>query len=773
MSPNSTDAPLHGRAAGAGYPVADGGVGVGALIGGLWRRKALILFLSVLIVGGTGLFLLMATPKFTSEGRLLIEDRETVYTRSTVERVPLTAPDLLAIQSEVQVLLSQDLALGVIEELGLATHPAFGKSNERSVFDLALKLAGLRDGAAGTSGNERLLEKFSDGLLVHPVPNSRVIAVSFTSTDPQLAAKIVNTLLDRYVNATQMAKFESTRQATEWLGQRIRSLQRRVADADQKIETFRAQSGLLEGAASTLDRQELSELNSQITLAAAARSDAQARADAIKDMLQREGGVESAPEVLNSRLIQRLAEQQASLRSKIADLSVTYLPNHPNMKRLEAELLGLDRQIRREALKIAEGLEEQAQAASDREQGLRNRLAELKTQVALTNQDGARLSALQREADANKKLLDSYLSRYREASTRDSATSVPPGARIISTAQVRSTPSFPKKGPILLFAVIGSLVFGVLVAFAGELVSQSGAVSYAQPIPVRHDGMSLRAADARQHPAAPEAHGEMPAMVHAAGVDDSQMLRNSFDSHQPAGTIYPPVVALPRIDGVQSVSDLPRNVVYDSGSAYATAIQKLHEALASRLDASGARRIVVTSSHDGLGRTTVAASLARSLARSGMRTLVLDADLLHAGLGEALNIPKRGGLAELMLGEASFREVVTTDEASGTDVITAGFSTGRAAGLLASGRMELILNALDKAYERIVLDAPSVLDSEFGGSLGLLGPQAVALVDGANIAQVNTIASKLMASGCTDVVTVDASAMAGSMQNRARGSHAA
>src|SRR5205085_1629098 len=241
------------------------------------------------------------------------------------------------------------------------------------------------------------------------VPNSKVIVIKYASTDPEIAADVANTLAETYVMSTREAESEPTSRAREWLAHQIEALRQKVVETEAAAEEFRARAGLLKGTQATLGSQELQELNSQIVLAEAQRSDAEAKAKSIRDLLARKGSVDASAEVLNSSLIQRLREEQATLARSRSELAVTYLPSHPKIAAVDSELANIDRQIRAEAMKIVDSLEDQAKVASSRAASLKASLDAAKARASDTNQDEVKLRALEREAAANRELLETFL----------------------------------------------------------------------------------------------------------------------------------------------------------------------------------------------------------------------------------------------------------------------------------------------------------------------------------------------------------------------------
>src|SRR6201992_2740514 len=177
-----------------------------------------------------------------------------------------------------------------------------------------------------------------------------------------------------------------------------------------------------------------------------------------------------ASEVLNSELIRRLAEQRVTLRAQLAEQSSTLLDGHPRIKELKAQLAALDSQIREEAGKVSRSLDNDARIAGGRVEGLSASLEQLKKQATSTNGQDVQLRALEREAKAQRDLLESYLAKYREANTRENIEAAPADGRIISRAGVSNTPAYPTKLPIVLIASLATLLPSAGTIVPGELL---------------------------------------------------------------------------------------------------------------------------------------------------------------------------------------------------------------------------------------------------------------------------------------------------------------
>jgi uncharacterized protein involved in exopolysaccharide biosynthesis len=305
------------------------------------------------------------------------------------------------------VLQSRDLAMGVAKHLKLDENPEFNSEAGSSLFfQKFLRFLRLDRYPAERAVQERVLDAFADRPSVYQLQDSRVIVVEFQSRDPETAAKVANTLAEFYLTWQQSEKLKQTKEASAWLSAQIKELTKKVEAADIAAGRFRSAPALLEETNNTtLDTQQLSELNSQIILAKAQRTKANARAALMRKMLKETGDVEGAADSLNSRLIQRLLEQRVRVQRELAGVSINLLPSHPRIKGLKSEIADLQRQIRRKARNAVASLQNEVQIAGARGVSLRESLTELKQTAAMGNESQIKLRALEREAKANRELL--------------------------------------------------------------------------------------------------------------------------------------------------------------------------------------------------------------------------------------------------------------------------------------------------------------------------------------------------------------------------------
>lgn len=644
----------------------------------LLRRKYWILGPTLLAAALSIVAVNLVTPRYKSEARILIDGRENVFLRPNGERAEeRTALDPEAVTSQVQLVLSRDLARDVIKENKLAERPEFDPVLKGiSPLKSLLALFGIIRDPFKMTPEERVLDAYYERLAAFAVDKSRVIAVEFQSQDPDLAARVANSIANGYLVLQQAAKQNQARSAGQWLSGEIDGLRQKVAESEAKVEDFRSKSSLFVGTNNTtLSNQQLGEINSQLTSARAQKSDAESKARLIREMLQSGRPIE-ASEVLNSELVRRLTEQRITLQGQLAEQSSTLLDGHPRIKELKAQIGDLDRQLRDEASKISRSLENDARIAGARVDSLTASLDQMKRQASSTNGQDVQLRALEREAKAQRDLLESYLAKYREATARESIDTGPSDGRIISRAIVTNVPAYPKKMPIVLIATLATLMLSAGSIASGELLRMTA------PRSVAEDAGAAAA----------------PALISEprfTGIMSSRTL--SLQMHvQPApapGMTLPPPVPRPPVSHPHLAAPVPEI-----------------ERVARDLQAAGvsARKITMIGVGQNESVTLTALTLARLLSRKG-KVVMVELSLSSPTVGAVSSDPMAPGLSDLMLGSASFGQIISRDRLSQVHLVGAGRAS-KDRTLLQSPRLALAIDALLRVYDHVVLDAGTAVD---------------------------------------------------------------
>ncbi|NNM72263.1 lipopolysaccharide biosynthesis protein [Enterovirga sp. DB1703] len=625
-----------------------------------WRYIAIP---TILVFIAATIFVNVVSPRYTGEAKLILQTADSYYTRPGQDRGADQTQliDEQAVASQVQVVMSRDIAREAIRRLELVGNPEF----DPGVRDVGLlrglmMMLGLAKDPSVRAPEDRVLEKYYDALLVYPVGKSRIVSIEFRSKDPDLAAKAANTIAELYLAQQEDAKKDLARSASTWLGQNIDALRTRVADAEAKVEAFRARTGLLMGSGTnTLSAQQLSELSAQLAQARTAQSDAQAKAQLVRDLI-RDGRAFEIPDVANNELIRRLIEQRINLRAQLALELRTLMPQHPRIKELNAQLQDLEGQIRGAAERTARTLENDSRIAGGRVQALQAAIDEQKQVVVQANENEVQLRALEREARTQREQLESYLTRYREATARDAENAAPPDARIVSRAVVPQNPSFPKKLPIVAITTFATLMLSAGAIVARELLG-SGAPRPMVPVPAPAPAGA---------PVGPAGSGPLD----RPGTSDirPEPLRPGTPDAAPARAeaLPPPPLRGSRYDFGNLIERLERIKVEDR-----------------------ARRLLVTGVDRGPEAVDVGRGLALTLAGIG-RTILVEIDP-----DEQVSAEK--GFTDLVAGEVSFADVIGREPGSKLHRIPVGtlkYDTVAAE----PEALDVTLSALEKTYDWVV-----------------------------------------------------------------------
>ena len=695
------------------------------VVRGVGRHK-LVIFVFTLLALSTGLGLIkILKPTYSTEAQILIENLASPYDSAQTPDVQRPDPvDDRAIKSQMSVLRSQDLAARVIESLKLQDRDEFDSLKQNGVGKIKqLLLAfGFGEDPRTQTAQERALKHFTDELTVYQIPDSNVVAVKYSASDPATATEVANTLAKIYVTSTAETNSQPTTRAREWIAQQIDDLRKKVASSDAKIEEFRSHAGLLQGETSTLGTQELSELNTQITLAESARTEAEERAKSIKNILTTKGTVDTSTDVMNSAIVQQLREQQVTSARRVAELSATYLPSHPKMIAAQNDLRNIDRQIRGEALKLVDSLDQQAKIARAHEESLRAKLEEMKGRESTANLDEVKLKALERESAADKALLESLLLRFADASARQDLSTQPGMARIIQQATVPTSPSFPKSGPLVLLITLAGLALALGLSFLMEISAAASRLSEPAIAP-------LNVVPQAQEPTPPR----------------------QFSERQPNVTeVIPALASFPSASSLQGNQTLLRTSdqsdsqgVQEASHQVADWALKLHKMAAMR-------RLAITSLGGGVADSSMATvAIARAIASRGARVVVIDLAPVGSSVDVLFGLPTGPGFVDLLAGTTDFTKVIARDPLSSAHLLRFGQERSEATMSLMDQRTDAVLGALGSIYDIVIIHAGEAS----GRTPTIVGKcqAALLLAPGLRHRDVANAANALLASGLTDV----------------------
>lgn len=646
-------------------PTAHHATGIGTLTA-VRRHWRLILAIIVGCIALTVSLFPLMTPLYSAKVSVMIDPRESKRAASSKDPTALPPSEETVRKNEMAIIRSRNLAESVVERLGLDRNPEFaGGSGSRS--GLQVLLAKGRHAIAGAAAllgfpateneasgspsaeaaRERAVDTFISRLGASSVEASRVIEIRFLSEDPERAAHIANAVADEYISRKLRREMDAAQLAAETLDKNIAVLNRKILESERTIEQLRSERGLLPNANLRVLTEQLSELNRQFATAAAERMGAEGRLRELQSA--RQSGVESAAAVLGSPLIQRLQGEAALLAAKIGDLSTTYGENHPKLAQVQAEYKKLRSQIDAEIAKVVKSYSDAIVAARAKENSLREEVESLKAQMIAANSYEVDVRALEREAEANKTLLTQLVSRFND--TRAEINLQGPEAWVISSATVPKLPSYPPK-----LAMVAAAFF----------ISATGATILAVLLD-RSDG-SIRS------------------MTQLRDLTSARVL-----------------------GAVPAVKRPPRNeMLVNEESWFVESLRSVWLHIGMTHSAPG-KRLLVTSSVSGEGKSSTATCLALLLARAGHRVVIVDADLRNPSVHKAFGMSQSPGLVELVSGTSEPDDVLQIDEASCTYVIPAGGPASSPSATLESPKLREVLSGLAASFDFVIIDSPPVL----------------------------------------------------------------
>jgi polysaccharide biosynthesis transport protein len=638
----------------------------------LWRRKALLIGTIVLVTGFAVLSAFHITPRYAATARLMIDAAPQTAGASSFAQA-LSGNQRTQVFAEIEVMRSDRLVKEAVDRLGLVRDAEFNRTLRKGVLDAVAAFEQARvpvgilrsmfeDPASDEERAARVRQEvnnaFRKRLDIRPSGASNVVSVSFESTDPRQAARVVNTFTDIYIADNLDRRFRIQAQTRDWLDQRIGQLRETVLASERAVSDFLSSRGLIEtGRNAVVDRQFV-DVSQQLTSAKAQYAERQTRLEQVYRLRDSEQGLSAVREIRSSPLIQRLRDQEVALERKAAELENRFGERHPTMINLRTEIAELRQRSAEEEVRIVQELENEVRVARARVAALTGELQEIDEARVASGRDSIRLRQLQREAEANQRLYETYLAQLKQVSATP-VSAVGEGVEVISPAQVPLGASYPRKGLIIGFGFLVSVMMGVFLVLLTERLDN--------------------------------------------GFRTAAQLERLTDI--PVLGVVPRLVAAEKSG--RAAIDL---VVRDPGAGYTEAIRSLRTSLTVSNVDRPPRVVLIASSLPGEGKSSLAVALARQSAVSAVngKVILIDCDLRRPTVSGMMELRAELGLTQLFAGETSFDEVVKIDPRTGLHVLPAVPGTPNPPELLNSQHMRALLDKLSATYDLVVLDSPAL-----------------------------------------------------------------
>lgn len=561
------------------------------------------------------------------------------------------------IETQSKILTSETLALQTIRSLGMP-------SSSRDSSDA------ISTGSLANQKRPAALGDFLGSLSVKRVPNSRLLDVSFESTDPQMAARTVNAHIENYIQQNFRSKYEATTRASTWLADQLNELKIKVEKSEDARLAYERQNQIWElDDKQNITTQRLSDLNKEFI-------------DAQADRMKKEalyqyavsGDVDGVPQLREDAMLQDFLRKRADLSATYNDALSQYGPNFPKVQRLQAQVQELDKSIENEKKNVILQLSSDYKAARQREELLSQALDKQKTDVGAMGERLVQYNILKREAEANKTMYEGLLTKLKEADLAVGLKSS--NIRVVDPAMIPSTPARPAKTRNIALSILVGLVGGIGLALLREYLDNTVKTPDDIETLARLPSLAVVPAFAETN-----GNGRRSRLLGAAST-------NGHDK---------------RIELV--AQHLPKSQTSEAFRALRTAL------LLSQAERPP-QVILVTSALPREGKTTAAANLAVTLAQLGDRTLLIDADLRKPGVGRILDLTdgKYAGLSSYLAGVSSLDLVTVPHPAiPNLAAIPTGPLPPNPADLLSSHKLADAVAKLRSQYKFIVIDSPPVM----------------------------------------------------------------
>jgi succinoglycan biosynthesis transport protein ExoP len=662
----------------------------------LLRRK-LVAFAAFAAIFAAGVLVALWLPtRYTANATLALDMQRTrALSFANIDPDPPREGGFLwpTVSSEMARLTSPSLAAKVVDRLDLASDPEFNPTlppegaiagaepslvsalwtslhqREQALIAAASQWLG-QPSAHCDAGSAALRQCIVDAFATHVKAtadqNSGLINLRVTSKDAGKALKIANALVDEFASNESAAKVQADMQALDWLTAHVREMEDNVLSSERRLEEFRAKAHLIENkkTGESVMSQQVAELNAALVQAETAETNLRSHVAQIDREIASHTEDSSVPDVLKSNTITALRNQETTVARTVAEAQQAFGPRYPGRQAAEAQLAGVHRKLAEEMRRIRESMQSEANAAHSGVLSLRQQLGKLQAESGTQNVEYVTLRDLERKADADRQIYDTFLSRIKELTAslqleRSDLAEVSPPVLPLQ-------PSFPRKMQIAGLSAIVALIAAVFAAAWVER-AQRGFL-HARQIDRRYDGVRTSVL-----PLLPRGRGTRPAYVGR-------------------------IALIAYLEGIRCV---------------------FAEILGHR--DSRSRSVLVTSAVPGEGKTTLALALARFAAEMGKRVVIVDCDLARPALARRLRLGEGPGLLDLLSGRSALSEAIQSPPQERLQAIAPGALTHDVPGIVATGQMRALGEKLKEHFDLVVFDCGPIL----GHSDGLAVANAV------------------------------------------------
>lgn len=598
---------------------------------------------------------LLMTPQYTATSTIEISrDSDQVTDFKGVERDTSVA-DQEFYQTQYGLLRARTLAERVAAQLQLIDDPEFfemfGGAGDDPAFD-------LRDGRYPASGRRKRQREAGEILLqnlsIDPTRLSRLVDINFTSPDPAFSSRVSNAWAKNFIESNLERKVQSTSYGREKLKRQLADYKERLDESQRQLVAYASHQQIINlpsnssgDGTSTQERSivvdNLAALNSALTDATADRIQAESR-------YRQAGNGGASAEALGNQAINSLRQRRAELSAQYKQMMVQFEPGYPAAQALKSQIDELDTAISREEARVSGSLQSDYRAALQREQALRGKVEELKSEYLDLRRRSIQYNIYQQEVDTNRALYDGLLQRFKEIGVAGGVGVN--NVAIVDPADIPQLPSSPNLLLNLLISVLAGAGIGVALAFALEQFDEA----IADPAEVeRRLGLPL-------------------------------------------------LGSVPKVD-----NETPTEALHDRKSNLFDAYIAIQTNLGFTTDHGVPRSFAVTSTRPAEGKSTTALALATTLSRAQRKVILVDGDMRSPSVHHLGGVNHERGLSNFLSGEDDIASMIFEMADLDFTAMSAGPIPPNAAELLTGNRLSLLIERLLESYDHVVIDSPPVM----------------------------------------------------------------
>jgi succinoglycan biosynthesis transport protein ExoP len=642
------------------------------------RRQYVVIAVAVALSTLLGVVYLMTTPPtFTAYAKMMIDTRRVQVFQQQSFFGDLGI-DSAFVESQVEVLKSENIAQSVVKENHLAENPDFvGSAAQNGLWGA---ITGAIFGApppevrSEAQLNARAVASVMGGISVKRVGLTYVIEVGFHSNSPDGAAQMANAVVDAYIRDQLDAKYVATRRASAWLQDRIGELKEQSSNADRIVEEFKQKNNMITADGKLVNEQQLAELSTQLVSARKRTADAQSRLDRIATILRGDAGDTvnaTVSDSLSNNVVNKLREKYLDDANREADWTARFGQNHLAAVNLRNQMKGILASIREELIRLAETYKSDLEIAKNNQEATERQLAGVVAQSQAANQVKVTLHQLESTAKAYRTQYDSFLQKYTEAVGQQSFPNTE--ARVISAATAPGFKSSPVARNVLSFALLGGLLLGAGVGWLRESWYRVFRTSKDVEDILGKDSISLL-------PMLPTTKKSLPDQLETIPSDAPRTVGQSGD---PAW-----------------------NVINAPFSRYAEEVRSIKLAIDVNRGLENNKVVAFTSSVPEEGKSTTSTAVALLVAQTNARVILVDCDLRHPSLSRRLAPRAKLGLLDVLSGNASLDNTILRDPQTKLAFMPTVVKSrlANSSEILASDAMKNLFERLREQFDYIVVD---------------------------------------------------------------------